>query len=118
MLSHSFVYVFSFHFLKCVSTSDEGILLRLHIQPRASKSEVAGTHGDCLKIRLKAPPVEGKANSELIKFLSKLLGLPKNNIEIISGHASRRKTVKLAGITKEKLIKILLTPSLYKGRGC
>lgn len=86
-----------------VTQTKDGTLLHLHIQPKASKSEVAGVHGDRLKIRLKAPPVDGKANAELIKFLSKLLSVAKNQIEIISGHASRQKTVKIHGITSEKV---------------
>lgn len=85
----------------------DGTTLLLHIQPGASKSEIAGIHGDRLKIRLKAPPLEGKANGELIKLLSTLLDVPKRNIEIIRGLSSRRKSVKIIGITRDQLIEQL-----------
>lgn len=80
-----------------------GLSLKLHVQPGAKKSEIAGIHGDRLKIRLKAPPVDGKANKELVDFLSKLFDVPKRNIEISSGLASRQKTVKIIGITEDQL---------------
>jgi hypothetical protein len=80
-----------------------GLSLKLHVQPGAKKSEIADIHGDRLKIRLKAPPVDGKANKELVDFLSKLFDVPKRNIEISSGLASRQKTVKIIGITEDQL---------------
>lgn len=70
--------------------------LTLHIQPGAKKTEVSGTHGDALKIRLAAPPVDGKANSALIAFVAERLGLPKASIRLISGLSSRRKIVEVA----------------------
>jgi uncharacterized protein (TIGR00251 family) len=73
--------------------------LWVYVQPRAGKSEIVGTHGDAVKIRLKAPPVDGQANDELIRFLSKTLGIPKRAVSIRSGLAGRRKRVVLAGVT-------------------
>jgi uncharacterized protein (TIGR00251 family) len=90
-----------------VSEQKDGIIIRLHIQPGASKNELVGLHGDRLKIRLKAPPVEGKANKELINYLSKVFEIPKNEIEIISGQTGRRKNVKIIGITKDHLFQII-----------
>lgn len=70
----------------------------VHVQPRAAKTEVAGLHGDAIKIRLKAPPVEGAANDELIRFLAKKLGVPRHAVRIVSGATSRTKRVSVDGI--------------------
>ena len=70
-----------------------GITLKVFIQPRASKNMIAGIHGDALKIKLTAPPVDGAANKMCIKYLAKCLMLPKSSIEIISGQTSRTKLV-------------------------
>lgn len=72
---------------------DGGCTLTLHIQPGAKKSEVVGVHGDALKIRLAAPPVDGRANAALIDYLADRLGLPKSALELKSGQSSRRKRV-------------------------
>lgn len=71
------------------------LVLQCHIQPGARRSELAGEHGDRLKIRLKAPPVDGKANTELIRFLSQLFAVPRNAITIESGDLSRQKRVRI-----------------------
>lgn len=84
-----------------ISETNEGLIIHFHVQPGASKSEISGLHGNRIKVRLKAPPVEGRANEELIRFLSKLLEIPKKNIEIISGGLSRQKNVKISGINKD-----------------
>ena len=70
-----------------------GSLLTLHIQPGAKRTEVVGEHGDALKIRLAAPPVDGKANDALIAFLADARGLPRRDLELRAGMASRRKLV-------------------------
>ena len=70
--------------------------LTLHIQPGAKKTEVAGVHGDALKIRLAAPPVDGKANAALIDFVAARLGLSKSLLSLKSGQTSRRKVLELA----------------------
>lgn len=74
---------------------DGRITLTLHIQPGAKKTEVAGRHGDALKIRLAAPPVDGKANEELVRFLAEALGLPRSAVTIKSGQIARRKVVEI-----------------------
>jgi len=81
---------------------DNGVELCIKVIPRASKSGVQGLHGDALKIRLHAPPVDGKANEALIRFLAKTLDVPRARIEIRSGQTSRRKTIRIAGITAEE----------------
>lgn len=72
---------------------DGSLLLRLFVQPRASKNEIVGVHGDALKLRLTSPPVEGQANKAIITFLAKLLRVPKSSLTIKSGAQSRHKEV-------------------------
>jgi uncharacterized protein (TIGR00251 family) len=79
--------------------ADGRITLTLHIQPGAKKTEFAGLHGDALKIRLAAPPVDGKANEALIKFVAETLKLPKSAVTLKSGQSSRRKVIEIQGAT-------------------
>lgn len=76
----------------------DGVTLRLHIQPGAKKTEVAGLHGEALKIRLAAPPVDGKANACLLAFLADQLGVAKSAVSLISGESSRAKRVHIRGV--------------------
>jgi uncharacterized protein (TIGR00251 family) len=77
--------------------ADGRITLTLHIQPGAKKTEFAGLHGDALKIRLAAPPVDGKANEALVKFVAETLKLPKSAVNLKSGQTSRRKVLEVQG---------------------
>lgn len=79
--------------------ADGTITLTLHIQPGAKKSECAGRHGDALKIRLAAPPVDGKANTALTEFVAEHLGLPRAAVRLKSGQTSRRKVLEVTGST-------------------
>lgn len=74
------------------------VVLTLHIQPGAKKTEVAGAHGEALKIRLAAPPVDGKANARLIEFVATTLGVAKSRVGIVSGESSRAKRLRVAGV--------------------
>jgi uncharacterized protein (TIGR00251 family) len=71
--------------------------LTLHVQPGARKTEVAGLYGDALKIRLAAPPVDGKANVALIEFVAERLNLPKTAVRLAAGQSSRRKILEIDG---------------------
>lgn len=71
------------------------VTLTLHVQPGARRTEAAGLHGDALKIRLAAPPVDGKANAALIAFIADVAGLPRNRVELVGGAASRRKLLRV-----------------------
>jgi uncharacterized protein (TIGR00251 family) len=71
------------------------ITLTLHVQPGAKRTEVAGLHGDALKIRLAAPPVEGKANAELLRYLAEAFGVPQRAVTLVRGETSRSKTVRI-----------------------
>ena len=76
-------------------TSKGELLLTVHVQPGAKTTSCAGIHGDALKIRLQAPPVDGKANQALIAWLAKTLGCPQSAIELIRGQTNRRKTLSI-----------------------
>ncbi len=85
------------------------LILHVLIQPRSSKTEIAGRHGETLKIRLTSPPVEGAANEQCRSLLSKVLKIPKKNIEIVSGLKSRIKKLKITNISRsdaEKALKL------------
>lgn len=73
----------------------EDLVLRLHIQPRSSVDGFGEIHNNRLKLRLAAPPVDGKANRQLIAFLARQFGIPKSSVRIVSGENSRLKTVRL-----------------------
>ena len=73
----------------------------VQVQPRAKRTEIAGLHGDAIKVRLAAPPVDGAANDELVRFLAERLGVPRRAVEITSGLTSRRKQVRVDGISEE-----------------
>ena len=89
------------------SVTGDGIVLNLHIQPRASKSEVCGVQGDALKIRLTSPPVDGAANKLCREFLADLFQVPKSAVEIISGETSRHKRVKITAGDTARLQQIV-----------
>ncbi len=75
-----------------------GVELSVLVQPRASRTRVVGEHDGQLKIQLAAPPVDGEANAALLEFLAKALGVPKRQVALVSGDASRRKRVSVHGI--------------------
>lgn len=78
-----------------IQWQDDDLIITCHLQPKASKTEVVGLHGDALKIRIKAPPVDGKANLELIRFLAKEFAVHKRDVILISGELSRHKRVRI-----------------------
>lgn len=77
------------------------IRLSVHVQPRAARTEVVGLHGTALKVRLHAPPVDGAANEALVALLAERLGVARREVRIVSGLASRAKTVEVDGTTEE-----------------
>ncbi|MGD2217311.1 MAG: DUF167 family protein [Gemmatimonadales bacterium] len=78
----------------------DGVCFEVRAQPRASRTEVAGAHGEAIKIRLAAPPVEGAANAELVAFLAKQLGVSKSAVRVIKGKRGRDKVVQVEGISR------------------
>lgn len=78
--------------------SARGVIVTVHAVPRASRTAVQGLHGDAVKIRLQAPPVEGKANAALVRFLSQALAIPPRRVMLLSGLAGRHKRVLITGL--------------------
>ena len=78
-----------------VTKQQDDLLLNLYIQPKASRDLIVGVHGEELKIAITAPPVDGKANAHLIKYLSKAFKVPKGDINILKGEQGRHKQVKI-----------------------
>lgn len=71
----------------------QGLVLKIFVQPRASKNMISGVHGDALKVKLTAPPVDGAANKMCLQFLAKWLKVPKSSLDIITGQTARNKTI-------------------------
>jgi len=97
-----------------VQDSKNGAVLTVHVQPKASRTECVGIHGDALKIRVAAPPIDGAANDELIRFIAGRCAIPHASVLIQSGAKGRHKRLYLKGITAE-LVMTRLTPGAQKG---
>ncbi|MFN8091709.1 MAG: DUF167 domain-containing protein [Vicinamibacteria bacterium] len=82
-----------------VRDGDGGVILRVRVQPRASKEALGGEREGALVVRLTAPPVEGKANEALARFLGRLLGVPPSAVRVVAGATGRDKRVAVAGVT-------------------
>jgi uncharacterized protein (TIGR00251 family) len=81
---------------------EDAIIFHVRVVPRASKSEIVGEHDGALKVRIASPPVDGEANEELRKFLAKSFGVTRNAVEIVSGHSSKLKRVRISGVIRDK----------------
>ncbi len=81
-----------------ISPTPDGIRLTIQVQPRAAATDLAGLHGDALKIRVSAPPVDGAANEALVRFLADVLGVPRSAVTIAHGLSGRRKIVSVTGV--------------------
>jgi uncharacterized protein len=86
-----------------VTSQGEWSCLRVHLQPRASRNEVCGMMGPALKVRVTSPPVDDRANRQLVDFLAELLELPARDVSILKGARSRNKTVGFRGIDPVRL---------------
>jgi uncharacterized protein (TIGR00251 family) len=80
----------------------------VRVQPRASKDEVAGEMGGALKVRLRAPAVEDRANEALVEFLAQLLKTPRSAVRILSGERSRTKRIEIRGVTRQQVLALLV----------
>lgn len=85
----------------------DGVLLAVKLQPRASKNEIGAVLGDELRIKVTAPPVDAAANEALLRLLADVLDCPRGKVELVRGHTSRHKTIKLHGLTAEAVLKKL-----------
>lgn len=95
--------------LNIIRTTDQGVVISVLVQPRAVRTECVGLHGDALKFRLSAPPVDGMANETLCAYLTKLFKVSRGSVVLCSGKNARRKRVLIKGVSvdevQEKLIK-------------
>jgi uncharacterized protein (TIGR00251 family) len=80
----------------------------VRVQPRSSRAGVDGVHGDALKVRVHAPPVEGAANAAVIEVIAAALGVPKRSVRIVTGEASRSKVVEVSGLAAREVRRALL----------
>ncbi len=87
----------------CCREAADGVLISLHVQPRAARSEIVGLQGEELKVRLTSPPVEGMANRLCCEFFAKLLGVAKSSVTLQSGEKSRHKRILVRGVTAEEV---------------
>jgi uncharacterized protein (TIGR00251 family) len=91
-----------------VQEREGAVIFSLRVQPRASKDELAGELGGALKVRLRAPAVEDRANEALVEFLAGLLKRPKSAVRILSGERSRTKRVEIHGVTRQQILGLLV----------
>jgi uncharacterized protein (TIGR00251 family) len=85
--------------MEALTATATGTLVRLHVQPRASQERLDGLHGNALRLRLTAPPVDGAANAACLAFLARTLGVPRAQLHLQSGAKSRQKRVHITGLT-------------------
>lgn len=90
--------------MEWINERPDSVDLLVKAVPRAAKNEILGLHDNALKVRLTTPPIEGKANVALIKFLSKALRVSKSQIKLLRGETDRLKTLRITGITKASLL--------------
>ena len=90
-----------------IREDDRGIVFDVLVQPRASRPRLGPVHGDRLKVAVTAPPVDGEANAAVIELLAKSLGIAKSAVEVVAGTSSRRKTIRIAGVTPEQIEALL-----------
>lgn len=90
-----------------IKENDAGLLVKIKVQPRASKNEIKGIQGDALKVRLTSPPVDGAANLACQNFFAQILEKPKNQIKIVAGLTSRNKTLLIEDLSKGAFMTII-----------
>jgi len=93
-----------------VRETADGVEARIHVQPRARRSELAGTHDGALKIKIAAQPVDDAANRAIVDFFAALLDVPKTRVRIAAGLKSRNKTLFIKGVSADRFISCLRLP--------
>ena len=94
----------SFSFL---SRADGGVFIRLRVRPRASRSSLVGLYGDALAVAVTSAPVDGEANKAIIKLISKVFGVRKGQVEIVSGAGAKDKRIRIEGLSVEEAERVL-----------
>lgn len=95
-----------------IKSTQNGVTLSIYVQPKASKTEFVGLHGDALRFRVAAPPVKGEANAVLCRYLAKVFALPQGSVAVYAGQASRKKQITLIGVNEDEVRKKL---NLFEG---
>jgi len=90
-----------------LNEKDGAVTIRIKVQPRAPRTEIVGEHDGAIKLRVAAPPVDGKANEECRRFLAKLFGVSATSVEIISGDSSRDKVIRISNISARRVLEAL-----------
>ncbi len=90
-----------------IEEKPNGVTIKVRVNPRSSSAQISGSRGDVLAIRLTSPPVEGRANEELVRFLGKKLRVARSSITIVTGHSSREKVVFVEGVDKTYVLEKL-----------
>jgi uncharacterized protein (TIGR00251 family) len=93
-----------------IKTAKDGVYLSIHLNPRASRDAIDGLYGDALKIKIKAPPVDGKANAYLLAYLAKALEVPRSSVTLEHGETSREKTIRVLAMTAQQIAERLGVP--------
>jgi uncharacterized protein (TIGR00251 family) len=86
-----------------ISETSAGVSFAVRVHPRAKKNSITGELGDALKVALTAPPVDGRANEACVEFFAKLLKVPRSSVSIVSGETSRRKVIRVAGLSVDEV---------------
>ena len=94
-----------------ISENNGSVTFDVRVIPRSSKSEIVGEHDGALKVKLNSPPVDGAANDELVRLLSKEFGVSRSAVEIVSGQTARLKRVRVAGTHPEQIVDVLKAKS-------
>ena len=76
-----------------------GVRITVHVSPGAAATSIAGLHGDAIKLRLAAPPIDGRANEALVVFMADTLGVARRDVRLVRGDTARRKTIEVTGVT-------------------
>ncbi|TSA52349.1 MAG: YggU family protein [Planctomycetaceae bacterium] len=90
-----------------IKETKDGVVFNIRVVPRSSRCELVEIQEDALKIKITAPPVEGKANEECVKFIANKLGIRKSRVDIIAGHKSKRKTIAISGLKSKDIESII-----------
>ena len=90
-----------------LNEKDNAVTIKVRVQPRAPRTEIAGEHAGAIKLRIAAPPVDGKANEECRRYLARLLKVSATSVEIISGSSSRDKVIRIHNISARRVLEAL-----------
>lgn len=90
-----------------LNEKDGAVTIRIKVQPRAPRTEIVGEHDGAIKLRVAAPPIDGRANEECRRFLAKLFEVSATSVEIISGDSSRDKVIRISSISARRVLEAL-----------